>query len=53
MSPGYAPATINHALAAVRMYYEYHVETGLGPMVNPVPAQRPRRRPASLAPKPR
>jgi site-specific recombinase XerD len=42
LSHGYAPATINHALAAIRMYYEYHLETGLGPLVNPVPAQRGR-----------
>ena len=39
LSPGYAPATINHALAAIRMYYEYQLETGLGPLVNPVPGQ--------------
>jgi len=42
LSPGYAPATINHALAAIRMYYEYQLDTGLGPLVNPVPAQRGR-----------
>ena len=39
---GYAPATINHALSAVRMFYEYHLMTGLGPLINPVPAQRGR-----------
>ena len=42
LSEGYAPATINHALSAVRMFYEYHLMTGLGPLINPVPAQRGR-----------
>jgi integrase len=42
LSEGYAPATINHALSAARMFYEYHLMTGLGPLVNPVPAQRGR-----------
>lgn len=42
LAEGYAPATINHALSAARMFYEYHLMTGLGPLVNPVPAQRGR-----------
>ena len=42
LSEGYAPATINHALSAARMFYEYHLMSGLGPLVNPVPAQRGR-----------
>jgi integrase/recombinase XerC len=42
LSEGYAPSTINHALSAARMFYEYHLMTGLGPLVNPVPAQRGR-----------
>jgi len=42
LSEGYAPATINHALSAIRMFYEYHLVTGLGPLINPVPAQRSR-----------
>lgn len=34
---GYAESTINHALTSVKMFYEYHLMTGLGPVVNPVP----------------
>jgi integrase len=37
---GYAPATINHALSAISVFYEYHLLCGDGPLVNPVPAQR-------------
>lgn len=35
---GYAPATINHALAVVRMFYADRIRTGDGPLINPVPA---------------
>ena len=34
---GYAPATINHAVAVLAAFYGYHAETGLGPVVSPVP----------------
>lgn len=36
-SAGYAPATINHALAVVKMFYVDRASTGEGPLVNPVP----------------
>lgn len=42
LSEGYAPATINHALSAVRMFYDYHQLSGEGPVVNPVPVQQGR-----------
>lgn len=35
---GYAPATINHALAVVKSFYEDRARAGEGPMVNPVPS---------------
>ena len=34
---GYAPATINHALTVVRQFYEFHRDSGKGPLLNPVP----------------
>ncbi len=34
---GYAPATINHAVAVLAAFYGYHAESGLGPVVSPVP----------------
>lgn len=34
---GYAPATINHALAVVKMFYADRAAAGQGPVVNPVP----------------
>ena len=34
---GYAPATINHALAVVKMFYADRMNSGDGPLVNPVP----------------
>lgn len=34
---GYAPATINHALAVVKMFYADRMSAGDGPLVNPVP----------------
>jgi len=33
-------ATINHALSTVSGFYDYAVEVGLGPLVNPVPRSR-------------
>jgi integrase len=44
LSEGYAGTTIDHSLAAVKMFYEYHLLTGHGPVINPVPEQRPRDR---------
>jgi len=34
---GYAPATVNHALAVVKMFYADRISAGSGPLVNPVP----------------
>ncbi len=34
---GYAPATINHNLAVLKAFYADRMETGRGPLVNPVP----------------
>lgn len=34
---GYAPATINHALVVVKMFYADRIRTGDGPLINPVP----------------
>ena len=34
---GYAPATINHALAVVKMFYADRMSAGHGPLINPVP----------------
>lgn len=34
---GYAPATINHALAVVKMFYADRIRAGDGPLINPVP----------------
>lgn len=40
LQAGYAPATINHALSVVAAFYDFHLLTGLGPVVSPVPARR-------------
>lgn len=40
LSRKYAPATIDHNLAVLREFYDYHLSTGAGPLVNPVPAVR-------------
>lgn len=34
---GYAPATINHNLAVLKSFYADRIETGRGPLANPVP----------------
>lgn len=34
---GTPPATINHALAVVKMFYLDRVAAGQGPIVNPIP----------------
>ena len=38
LAAGYAPRTINHQLAVLRRFYEFHLASGRGPLVNPVPA---------------
>jgi hypothetical protein len=40
---GYAPATINHALAVLASFYAFHALFGRGPVVNPVPESPSRR----------
>ncbi|MGL3199384.1 MULTISPECIES: tyrosine-type recombinase/integrase [Curtobacterium] len=39
-STGHASASINHALSVVSSFYEFVLERGEGPLVNPVPRQR-------------
>lgn len=41
---GYAPSTINHALSVLSAFYAFHMHFGRGPVVNPVPADKGRRR---------
>jgi integrase len=50
LSEGYAPATINHALSAIRMFYEYHLVPGshrspISPPDRPARAAYRQRRP--------
>ena len=39
----YAPATVAHCETVLRGFYEFHLEAGTGPMVNPFPLARGRR----------
>lgn len=39
----YAAATAAHSETVLRSFYGFHLETGLGPMVNPFPVSRDRR----------
>jgi site-specific recombinase XerC len=41
--PGYAPATMAHSETVLRSFYEFHLDAGSGPMVNPFPLSRERR----------
>lgn len=41
--PQYAPTTAAHCETVLRSFYEFHLETGSGPMVNPFPLARGRR----------
>jgi len=36
----YAPATVRHCETVLRSFYEFHLEAGTGPMVNPFPLAR-------------
>jgi integrase len=38
----YAPATVAHCETVLRSFYEFHLEAGSGPMVNPFPLSRSR-----------
>ena len=40
---GYAPATVTHSESVLRGFYDFHLETGTGPIVNPFPLARGRR----------
>jgi integrase len=46
---GYAPRTVNHCETVLRTFYDFHREAGTGPMVNPFPLDRSRRRGRSNA----
>ncbi|WP_370651634.1 tyrosine-type recombinase/integrase [Frankia sp. Cj3] len=41
---GYAPRTINHALAVIGGFYSFHARFGAGPVLNPIPVSAERRR---------
>jgi site-specific recombinase XerD len=43
VSVGYAPSVRAHAETVLRGFYDYHVEAGSGPLVNPFPLDRSRR----------
>ena len=43
LAEGYAPATINHALAVLASFYAFHARFGRGPVMNPVPESPGRR----------
>lgn len=43
-SAKYAPATVAHCETVCRAFYDYHLEAGTGPIVNPFPLARPGRR---------
>ena len=40
---GYAAATVAHCETVLRGFYDFHLEAGTGPMVNPFPVARGRR----------
>jgi hypothetical protein len=40
---GYATATVVHCESVLRGFYEFHLQAGSGPMVNPFPLARGRR----------
>jgi len=40
---GYAAATVVHSETVLRAFYDFHLETGDGPLVNPFPLDRSRR----------
>ncbi|MEU1813482.1 tyrosine-type recombinase/integrase [Micromonospora aurantiaca (nom. illeg.)] len=43
----YAPRTIRHNNSVLRAFYQFWIEEGVGPLVNPVPLARPRGRRAN------
>src|SRR5262249_61257015 len=49
---GYAAATVAHCETVLRGFYDFHLEAGTGPMVNPFPLARGRRGGAPGPPQP-
>jgi len=45
LDDSYAVPTVRHSNAVLRRFYEYWIESGHGPLVNPVPLNRRDRRP--------
>src|ERR1019366_2855462 len=41
----YAPSTAAHAESVLRSFYDFHLEAGSGPMVNPFPLTRSQKPP--------
>jgi integrase/recombinase XerD len=41
LDDGYQPRTVRHSNAVLRSFYEFWIERGEGPLVNPVPRDRP------------
>ena len=39
---GYSPATVAHCETVLRCFYDFHVEAGSGPLINPFPLARDR-----------
>jgi integrase/recombinase XerD len=42
LGDGYQPRTIRHNNAVLRSFYDYWIERGEGPLINPVPRDKPR-----------
>jgi integrase len=40
LDDSYQPRTVRHSNAVIRSFYEFWIETGSGPLVNPVPLDR-------------
>jgi integrase len=40
LDDSYQPRTVRHSNAVIRSFYEFFIETGVGPVVNPVPLDR-------------
>lgn len=47
---GYAPATVLHSETVLRSFYEFHLQAGTGPIVNPFPLVRAGRAHAHRSP---
>ncbi|MDI6105571.1 hypothetical protein QLQ12_44020 [Actinoplanes sp. NEAU-A12] len=45
LGDGYEPRTVRHSNAVIRSFYEFWIESGEGPLVNPVSLDRRGRRP--------